>query len=196
MPRGTEPVTSVLTVTTTGRRETTSGPEEPPRGWPTGREQHMTRKVTVGILAAALLLSGGMVGISFGQADRIAEPEVIELTLDVCSSSCQLFGLGDPIFGHGEGVVALSRDPLFDADGTEIGVQRNHCVNWLCTYVVTLRDGQYTDRGKIVTTGIYRFSDPSTLAVTGGTGAYEGVGGYATLIDTDDPAVLTLHLTP
>lgn len=165
----------------------------------------MTRKLSVGVIAAALLLSGALVGVSFGGGGGITQPEVIELTLDVCGDSCRLFELRDPVFGRrGNALIALSKDPLFDVDGNQVGHQSEHCTTsdgtgggtpWVCTYLLKLNAGAHTEHGTIVTTGIYRFSDPSRLAVTGGTGAYENVRGYATLVDAE-PATLTLNLIP
>ena len=52
------------------------------------------------MIATALLLSGGLVGVSFGGTGGIAEPQVIELSLDECSESCRGFELHDQIFGR------------------------------------------------------------------------------------------------
>jgi allene oxide cyclase-like protein len=103
----------------------------------------------------------------------------------------------------------MSKDPLFDVEGTKVGQQSEQCTvsygenkggtPWVCTYVITLKAGPHTEQGTVVTTGIYDF-DSSTFAVTGGTGAYENVRGYATmeLVGTgaDRHEVLTLNLIP
>ena len=67
---------------------------------------------------------------------------------------------------------------------------------WVCTFLLKLKAGPHTERGTVVTTGIYRFSDPSTYAVTGGTGAYENVRGYARMEVVHKREVLTLNLIP
>ena len=60
---------------------------------------------------------------------------------------------------------------------------------------VTLKAGPHTQPGTVVTTGIYNFGG-ETYAVTGGTGAYENVRGYATMVVVDDREVLTPNLIP
>jgi hypothetical protein len=167
----------------------------------------MTKKVAVAVIAAALLLSGGLVGVSFGGTAAITEPKVIELSLDLCGDSCRGFELQDPVFGRrGTAWIVLSKDPLFDVDGNKVGQQSEQCTvsggtPWVCTYVLALKAGPHTEPGTVVLTGIYRFSDPpEELAVTGGTGAYENVRGYATqeVVGTgaDRHEVLTLNLIP
>jgi len=166
------------------------------------KEQHMTRKLSVGVLAAALLLSGALVGVSFGGGGGITQPEVIELSLEICGRpNCTGWELRHVEWGRGTGLITVARDPLFDVDGTQVGSQRTQCVvsaSWVCTWLVALKDGPYTESGTIVTTGIYGWEEGSTLAVTGGTGAYENVRGSATLESASDPGgyVLTLNLTP
>lgn len=161
----------------------------------------MTRKLSIGVLAAALLLSGALVGVSFGGGGGITQPEVIELSLTICGRpNCTGWELRHAAWGRrGGGLVTSARDPLFDVDGTRVGRQSQRCVvgiEWFCTYIVTLEDGPYTDGGTVVATGIYGFDEGSTLAVTGGTGAYENVRGFATLEDPRGEDALTLHLTP
>ena len=167
----------------------------------------MMRKVTVGVIATALLMSGATVGVSFAGAGGITEPQVIELSLDLCGNSCRGFELQDPILGRrGTAWIVVSDDSLFDVDGTRVGHQSEQCTvsygrndkggtPWLCTYVITLKAGPHTEPGTVVTTGIYHFGG-ETYAVTGGTGAYENVRGYATMVVVDDREVLTLNLIP
>ena len=165
----------------------------------------MKRQLIVGVIAAALLVSGGLVGVSYGQGGGITEPQVIELTLDVCGNSCRIFELQDPVHGRsGNALITLSKDPLFDVDGNEIGFQSEHCTTseghgvgtpWVCTYVLKLKAGPHTEPGSVVTTGIYTFG-PSTFAVTGGTGAYENVRGSARMVVIEGSEVLTLSLIP
>ena len=60
-----------------------------------------------------------------------------------------------------------------------------------------LKAGPYTERGTVVTTGIYGGpADPDVFAVTGGTGAYANVRGYATQEDGPGRDPFILHLTP
>jgi dirigent-like protein len=165
----------------------------------------MMRKLTVGLIATAFLLSGALVGVSFAGGGGIEQPEVIELSFDLCGTKCRGYELRDPVFGHGKGLITLSKDPISDGDGNTVGHQNQSCVvsgsggkgtDWVCTYVITLTDGPHTESGTIVTTGLYRFDGPTAFAVTGGTGAYANVRGYATLDSTGDQVMLTLNLTP
>jgi hypothetical protein len=173
----------------------------------------MMRKLAVAVIATALLLSGGLVGVSFGGTGGITEPTVIELSLNLCGNSCRGFELREVVFGRpGNAWIVVSKDPLFDVEGTKVGQQSEQCTvssgendrggtPWVCTYIVTLKAGPSTEPGTVVLTGIYRFSDPpEELAVTGGTGTYENVRGYATmeLVGTgaDRHEVLTLNLIP
>lgn len=165
----------------------------------------MTRKLMVGAIAAALLVSGGLVGVSYGQGSGISEPEVIELSLDLCGDSCRLFELRNPVHGRdGNALITLSKDPLQDVDGNAVGFQIEHCTTseghgvgtpWVCTYIIKLKAGPHTEPGTVVTTGIYNFGH-STFAVIGGTGAYENVRGHARMVVVDGREVLTLNLIP
>jgi hypothetical protein len=100
--------------------------------------------------------------------------------------------------------ITLSKDPLFDVDGNEVGFQTEHCTTseghgvgtpWVCTYVLKLKAGPHTQAGSVVTTGIYTFG-LSTFAITGGTGAYENVRGSARMVVVDNREVVTLNLIP
>ena len=169
----------------------------------------MTKKLSVAAIAAALLMSGGLVGVSFGGGAGIIEPEVIELSVDICGHEgpCRYFFLTD----SGEtqtGQITLTKNPLFDVDGNEVGHMNISCVassrpsgkgqtDWICTYVLTLKAGSHTDQGTVVASGIYASpADPDVFAVTGGTGAYVNVRGYATHEDGPGQDPFTLHLIP
>lgn len=161
----------------------------------------MTKKLSVGALAAALLLSGALVGVSFGGGGGITQPEVIELSLELCGRpNCTGWELRHAAWGRGTGLLTVARDPIFDADGTRVGSHRMQCVvgDWQCNVVLELKAGPYTELGTVVTSGIFRWEEGSTFAVTGGTGAYENVRGSATLEDPSGPGdnVLTLNLIP
>ena len=171
----------------------------------------MRGKLMVGVIAAALLLSGGLVGVSFAGAADISEPQVIELSFDDCGGTCRIFELQDPVFGRpGEAWIVVNDDPLFDVDGAKVGHRSEQCTvsygnrrdggtPWVCTSVITLKAGPHTELGTVVTTGIFDY-DGSTWAVTGGTGAYANVRGSATVEtvgDGDDQhEVMTLNLIP
>ncbi len=163
----------------------------------------MTRKLIVGALAAVLLTSGALVGVSFGGGGGINQPEVIELSVDICGNKgqCRFYPLRE-LGGHRTGQVSLSKNPLFDVNGDKVGRLNASCtvatgVNWVCTYVLTLKTGQHTERGTVVTTGIYASpANPDVFAVTGGTEAYENVRGFATFEDGPGRDPFILQLTP
>jgi len=68
---------------------------------------------------------------------------------------------------------------------------------WVCTYVLALQAGTHTERGSVVTTGIYASpGDTDEFAVTRGAGAYENVRGFATLQEGPGWDDYTLHLIP
>ncbi len=166
------------------------------RGEERRKEQHMTRKLSVGVLAAALLLSGALVGVSFGGGGGgIPQPEVLELTFK--DKRIEFFAL-DTFDGKQRGQLTWVKRSLSDVDGNPVGTQRVECTaiidpGWICTIVSTIQDGPNTDKGTIVATGVYNGHAPfSTFAVTGGTGAYDNVGGRAKQEDDS----YTLFLVP
>ena len=159
------------------------------------------KKLSIVVLAATLLMSGTLVGVSYGGGGGITEPEVIGLHIDVCRRPYH-YVLGDPDAPVAVvvGQVTLCRSPILDAAGDRTGTQNVSCTvsdatDWVCTSIYTLREGPFTDRGTIVATGIYRGGDGDIHAITGGSGAYQDVGGYAV---QDDGAGInhTLNLIP
>ena len=155
------------------------------------------KKLSVGLLALALLTSGGLVGVSFGGGGGITEPQLIELHIDVCNNPQHyLLRNGTPVAGQ----LTLCRSPILDVDGDRVGTQNVSCTvsdktDWVCTNLYTLKDGPHTDSGTIVTTGEYTDGDGDVFAVTGGTGAYQDVGGYA--VQEDGGGINhTLNLIP
>ena len=159
------------------------------------------RKLSVGLIATALLLSGALVGVSYGGEGGITEPEVIELSTAVCGTPgwCRHFPMVD-WDGRQTGQVSIIRNPIYDADGKKVGTVNVWCsvglgTDWVCTYVHTLKAGAYTAVGTIVTTGIYTGNDGDVFAVTGGTGAYDNVRGHATM-NYSGELNYTLNLIP
>ena len=148
----------------------------------------MTKKLSIGVIAVALLLSGAMVSVSFG-GDRaaITQPEVVKLKFE--DRQIEFLPLVDSE-GKWGGQVTLIKRSLFDLDGNLVGIKRVECTamagpGWICTIVSSIKDGPNTDKGTVVATGVYNGQRPSsTFAVIGGTGAYENVGGYASRRDT------------
>lgn len=80
--------------------------------------------------------------------------------------------------GDSRGDLLSFQNPVFDAkDKHRVGHDLGYCVRtkpgvaWECTWTLVLK------RGSIVVQGPFRDAGDSTLAVTGGTGAFNDVGG-------------------
>lgn len=170
----------------------------------------MNRKIAVGALVGALLLSGLLVGVSYG-GSGIAEPAgetqptVLELWWNTNHKDSEVrFFLFDEHGGRcGEedkvcGQITEKDMPLFDVDGNKVGRQHISCMasdvtEWVCHQISVIKDGPNTDRGQVTAFGT---KDPSAIhiAVTGGTGAYEGVSGHARQVGDDGKVTYTLFL--
>lgn len=102
--------------------------------------------------------------------------------------------------GKRSGGISHLKEQLIDVDGDPAGTQVWDCfgskVTDSCTNIVTLRSGPHAERGTVVITGIFRGFNGEKFAVTGGTGAYGNVRGYATLTVEGGEFVTTLYLTP
>jgi hypothetical protein len=147
----------------------------------------MTKKLSVAVLAGALLLSGALVGVSLAGSGsaKITEPETISLHTDICGGGvCLHYPLRQP-GKEPSGQVTLAKTPVTDVDGTRVGTVNTSCTvstytSWVCTLIVKLNAGPYTEAGTIVATGIYGSPGDDKRdvhAITGGTGAYVNVGG-------------------
>ena len=128
-------------------------------------------------------------------------PRILELRFNVCSNDgpCRYYRFRDTD-GIKTGQITVLKHPLFDADEDVVGHVNTFCfvsdgpggkTNWLCTYVHTLNATATTEHGTVVTTGNWDSGRP--FAVTGGTGAYVNVRGYAQL---GNQGRYTLHLIP
>lgn len=173
----------------------------------------MNRKLAVGGLTGALLLSGLLVGVSHGgsQGDT---GTVIELNWSTRAEDTLIeFFVLDPSAGRCEDSdpiclqITLKDMPIFDQDGTQVGRQHIQCtwgghldpaksIAWFCSYVTKLRNGPYTDHGQLTGVGVKRPNGDVLVSITGGTGAYENAGGY--IVQTGDTRDVTfsIHLTP
>jgi hypothetical protein len=155
----------------------------------------MRGRLAVALLAAALFVFGLWAGSSYGEVGGITQPQVLELFTKGCDSrdaTCRFFPLEDDE-RRKSGTIARGNQPLFDMDGNVVGRHRLFCAfaggtGWFCSRIETIKAGPHTERGTITVSGLFRLSaggsgDPSkfdTFAVTGGSGAYSNVRGYAT----------------
>ena len=144
-------------------------------------------KRTIGMACAiGALLTASLASVSSGQGSGLVEPTSVEL--------------------RSSGVIAEAEsgqisEGLEDAAGNPAGTVYWDCtmaekVAWFCDAVLALEDGETTDLGTIVVTGMFDGFNGESLAVTGGTGAYANVRGSATLSVKDEAFTWDLDLIP
>jgi hypothetical protein len=160
-----------------------------------------SRKVLVGLLAAGLLAAALLVaGTRDGRAGP-TDPSVIRLTYGklLAEVSYRLEGTN----GARDTSIDVFRGRLLDEDGNVVGTHRCECLNatgphvgWFCTHVLSLRRGPSTGFGSVIVSGLFRGFSGESAVITGGTGAYAGVRGYAVSTVEGDEFVQTLHLEP
>ena len=156
----------------------------------------MIRKMVA--LAAVLMLGGVTIGLSVASASsHIAAPQTI--TLIEHSLHDKVIDVGKKGDSTGD-ILTFHNDLANSSDATKVGVDQGQCTRmnpragtWECWWSIVLADGQITAEGP--------FSDttPTDLyAVTGGTGAYENVGG--SVLETNGPGAseytLVYNLVP
>ena len=169
----------------------------------------MNRKIAIGVLAGALLMSGLFVGVSYGGSPSTTEPTMLKLGWHTGGkrTHIRIYPLrqaeGYAPTGPVTGQVTAKKLPLFDVDGNSVGTQYIDCMatvdtSWVCTLVSVLKDGPYTDKGTVVVTGVskHRGDFVSRMTVTGGTGAYNNVGGHVIAEGVDGHVTYTLFLVP
>jgi hypothetical protein len=152
-------------------------------------------------LATIVLAVGWIGGTSVAAGSNIGEPVVIALSsTGATDGGSRTYILRDADGGR-SGNISVFREPLLDEDANHVGNVRVECVTapgvaWYCTGIATLHAGPFTQEGTIVYTGLFRGFNGEELAVTGGTGAYQNVRGYAALTVKDELFVRTLYLIP
>jgi hypothetical protein len=161
-------------------------------------------KGAVAALASALLLSGLLVGVSYGGGGGITEPQVVELVTTGCATNdndpateCRVYQLKDTD-GERSGEIFRFKVPLQDTGGNPVGRGYLECMGakgtgQTCTLVLSLKPGPFTELGTIVATGV---NSLPPKAITGGSGAYLNVRGEITGEDQPDGFHLTLNLIP
>lgn len=168
----------------------------------------MDRKIAVGALVGALLMSGLHVGVSYGGSEDASEPTVLKLHWNTREedSFVEVFRF-DPESGTCDesdlvcGQITLKDMPLYDQDGNEVGRQHISCTvsdttNWLCSLLSELEDGPYTDKGQVSAIGVKKPNGNSHVIITGGTGAYGGVSGHGWKDGDNGRVNYTLTLVP
>jgi hypothetical protein len=168
----------------------------------------IARKSVIAGLTAALLLSGLLVGVSYGGGGGITEPQVIELVSTGCTpgdgdpqTECASYSLRDSD-GNRSGLLTRFKVPILDIDGNPVGKGFVECfeargTKSICTVILSLQPGPYTEQGEIVSTGLG--IGPRTSPITGGSGAYLNVRGQLTggpHPDDPDAFLVTLNLIP
>lgn len=157
----------------------------------------MSRKLSIGVLAGTLLLSGMLVGVSYGGGGGITQPEVITLT--GTSGDLRAFPLRNA--DGKRALITILKEGLDDVDGAAVGNHRWNCVGshgygQVCNDVIHLKQGAHTERGSITVAGEFRGYNGESWAVTGGTGAYVNVRGHLTLSVEGGEFTQTLYLIP
>ncbi|HET7236111.1 MAG TPA: hypothetical protein VFK59_06730 [Actinomycetota bacterium] len=178
----------------------------------------MDRKMAVGALVGALLMSSLLVGVGYAggagstHATVPDEPTVIELVWKTGAKDTNIRFIplagdkpGGPFKAEGPttGQITTKKLTLFDVDGNEVGRQYIDCLvtidtPWICTLVSVLKDGPNTDKGTVVATGYSKHTpgmpNISSIPITGGTGAYNNAGGHAIQEGVDGTVKYTLFL--
>ena len=150
------------------------------RGSRTRKGAAHDEELSVGVLIAALLISGTLVGVSFGGGGGITEPEVIELLEPPgCAvddndpnTFCRVYNFKDDE-GLLTGETSRFRVAVSDVDGNHVGWYFLQCdgaksTGRTCSEVLRLKEGPYTERGTIVAMGV----GLPPAAIVGGSGAY------------------------
>ena len=152
-------------------------------------ESQVGRRWVVAVAVAAALVVGFVAATQVATPVRTARGQaVVHVVYPFDSLSLEFLDFGKDGLRLGDRVVA--HGPLLDGKTADrVGTGYNECVVqrhvtdtaglWVCSYVLELAEGD------IVLTGLDpRGPGVSTFSVTGGTGAYDGVGGHATFTDT------------
>jgi hypothetical protein len=163
----------------------------------------IARRSGVAAVAAGLLFAAALVGDAVASGDAITEPQTLELVTTACSTNdddpetqCRIYPLRDSD-GRLSGDLVRFRVPARDLDGNRVGSGSLVCSSAkgtgnLCTLVLTLRAVGDIEAGTIVATGT---SLPPS-AITGGSGAYQNVGGEIEGEEASDGFHLLVHLIP
>jgi allene oxide cyclase len=131
---------------------------------------------------AALLVAGGLLTGTFTVAPTKAAQEIVVIEHATTDATVDLGEEGDSV-----GDTLVFSNEVYDSeDANVVGSDQGSCVRtkkgeaWECTFTVSLEDGAIVVQG-----GLYDDGRDSTLAITGGTGSYNGATGEMTLSARD-----------
>lgn len=156
-------------------------------------------------LVAAATASAIAVGVGSAQAPGDRTLTFVERTVPGADVFTDVPPLSKTILGKGDGY--LFRNDVLDPGGTKVGIHEARCTvlhatprgignRLICDGAYTLQDGQISAFANFTFTEHPKI----TFEVTGGTGAYEGARGSATLTyrpGKNNPlADTTIHLLP
>jgi hypothetical protein len=154
----------------------------------------MRRITLISTTLALLILLGGVAIAGAAPTATPTDTKAKTLRFDVRFSPFHLVDV------DGDGAPSLGDYPVFHdtllRNGEEVGDEGGTCpivdveqglIH--CTGTIRLADGQLTFQGLTTT------APTKQLAITGGTGRYQGAGGEATLVEFgDDTGTLTIRL--
>ena len=157
----------------------------------------MSKKL--GYVAAAamvVMLSVASVTASSAKTTLPGELDLVAVSCGAPHTQCTFNNIGSPKKSAGD--VWVFRVPLLDARGTQVGWHEASCNpvsenRAVCAIIETLSDGTITEQGVFLPNNGTALG---TFAVTGGTGAYEGVGGYSDFSFDGTNYPNTIHLVP
>ncbi len=153
------------------------------------------RKLLVASSVIGLMLVGS--GLADAAGSRIAQEETFTVTEN---TTYVVFDTkADDLADMAPGDEVIYRSQLLDpVGGTKVGIDRVNCTinkppRMICTVAVSI-----TDRGTISAQFTAAVTSPAgfVMAITGGTGEFENVGGSITASTSDEVAQLTFHLLP
>jgi hypothetical protein len=154
----------------------------------------------LGYVAGAVIfvtLVASSIPASSAKTTLPAELDLVAVHCGAAHTQCTFNNTGSPNTSAGD--VWVFRVPLLDQAGSKVGTHEASCHplnenRAICDIVESLTDGTIAEQGIFLPNSTSDLL--GTFAVTGGTGAYEGVGGYAEFRfdGTDYPN--TIHLTP
>jgi hypothetical protein len=149
------------------------------------------------------VLGAAMVGVAVaavgGTVSAVDDGEAPPTAIELVGGGV----ISEATFPSDDGSMALSllKERLHDRAGQDVGTAVWRCsiaeaVAHLCEVYLDLSPEASTGEGTIIAEGRFEGFSGEELAVTGGTGAYTGARGGATLSVQDDEFIWQLDLVP